>query len=662
MENKKQTLLKTGNATYKTVDGLTYFKLRSEFEGDYTKNCGLLGEEIDKNFYFLRGYDIKDIYVDNEGFITIERVDEDYNPFKIDLNETIDMFNIEFDKSIGSIVIKYPNGKVKYLDGFLVEGSDIRFATDGSLDGDGTMYKPLKVSDVHTTGTYAPAEEFFDLTQSSVMPKGKGAGYRIVTKEQVDTFGELYPLSAVEKIQKKLTEIGSQWRVPSKDDWDELLNAMEINPESRNHNNLKNEWLGEMAGAALKSANYWEEYKTLPDDMPVNGQNIPGLNIFPLGIGPDRNEIINDVNADVEGFRRICGMWTSTVDSTGNAYAKLFGYNSAKVDQDTYGKGSRMSLRLVKDFAFDNYSEMEIILGLPYPTKLVNAVCDDVKYSKIWTSINVYNSDPSLDGIRSNEWNEISHEDRGIKTVYFINEWDGTEWHKKLMNNGDSVVILKHNEKEYHEWRLVDEVLIDTVDHLTNEFKEIFDKINSDIANEIIKREESDNLLHNAIKAEGELRKNVDTQLSEAISNEASIRESVDKQLHEAIRQEGNTRKAQDDLLRNAIVEEGEIRNEKDNEIINLINKEIELRTTVDEQLREAIVNEGNIRKSVDDQLLTAIQNEGKIRKDNDVVPGEYILNGDENIVMNIPTFGETTDDLTIKVSSDFFNFGKIME
>ena len=80
---------------------------------------------------------------------------------------------------------------------------------------------------------------FSNLTQSSVMPKGKGAGYRIVTKEQVDTFGELYPLSAVEKIQKKLTEIGSQWRVPSKDDWDELLNAMEINPESRNHNNLK---------------------------------------------------------------------------------------------------------------------------------------------------------------------------------------------------------------------------------------------------------------------------------------------------------------------------------------------------------------------------------------------------------------------------------------
>ena len=45
----------TNNATYKTVEGVTYFKLKSEFEGDYTKHCGLLGEEIDENFYFLRG-------------------------------------------------------------------------------------------------------------------------------------------------------------------------------------------------------------------------------------------------------------------------------------------------------------------------------------------------------------------------------------------------------------------------------------------------------------------------------------------------------------------------------------------------------------------------------------------------------------------------------
>lgn len=680
MENKKQTLLKTGKATYKSVDGVTYFKLRSEFEGDYTKNCGLLGEEIDKNFYFLRGYDIKDIYVDEEGVVNIERVDEEYNPIKIDLSETADLFDISFDKSIGSIVIKYPNGKVKQLEGFLVEGTDIRFATNGSLDGDGTIYNPLRISDVHTTGTYAPVESYFDLTKNPTMPKGKGAGYRIVTKEQVDTFGALYPLSAVEKISKKLYDMGSQWRVPSKQDWDDLLNAMEVNPEYRNHGSLTNDWLGNVAGSALKSTKYWENYNTLPNDVPVVGQDIVGLSILPLGISPDRNEVLNDYNADIEGFRKIGGMWTSTLDSTGNAYVKLFGYNSAKVDQDTYGRGSRMSLRLVKDFNFDNYSEMETILGLPYPTKLVNAVCDDVKYAKIWTCINVYNTDPSLSGVSSTEWEEISDKDRGVKTVYFINEWDGMEWHKKMMNNGDSVVIINHNNKPYHEWRLVDEALIDTVEHLASEFEEIFEEIRTSIKNEADAREEGDKLLLNAIQKEAELRENVDKQLHDAIANEGSIRENIDKQLHEAIKQEGSVRKTQDDLLRKAIVEEGEIRKtqdeqlhnalinegeirkEQDDKIIALLKDEINLRASGDTQLRNAIIEEGEIRKSVDDQLLNAIQLEGKVRRENDVTPGEYILNGDEEKVMTIPTFGEEVGDLTIKVSSDFFNFGKIMK
>ena len=82
----------------------------------------------------------------------------------------------------------------------------------------------------------------------------------------------------------------------------------------------------------------------------------------------------------------------------------------------------------------------------------------------------------------------------------------------------------------------------------------------------------------------------------------------------------------------------------------------------IDCDLRNAIIEEGNIRKNVDDQLLKAIQNEGKIRKENDITPGEYILNGDEQMAMTIPTFGDEVGDLSIKVSSDFFNFGKIME
>ena len=48
--NGKEMPLVANNATYRVVDGVTYFKLKSEFDGDYTKHCGLLGEEIDENF------------------------------------------------------------------------------------------------------------------------------------------------------------------------------------------------------------------------------------------------------------------------------------------------------------------------------------------------------------------------------------------------------------------------------------------------------------------------------------------------------------------------------------------------------------------------------------------------------------------------------------
>ena len=89
----------TNNATYKTVEGVTYFKLKSEFEGDYTKHCGLLGEEIDENFYFLRGYDIEDIVVDENRNLIINRVDKDYAPIIVNIGEELGQPKFEFNKN-----------------------------------------------------------------------------------------------------------------------------------------------------------------------------------------------------------------------------------------------------------------------------------------------------------------------------------------------------------------------------------------------------------------------------------------------------------------------------------------------------------------------------------------------------------------------------------
>ena len=53
--------------------GVTYYKLEQRYEGDVTKGCGLSGTEIDANFHFLRGYDVKDVSF-ADGLLTIERV------------------------------------------------------------------------------------------------------------------------------------------------------------------------------------------------------------------------------------------------------------------------------------------------------------------------------------------------------------------------------------------------------------------------------------------------------------------------------------------------------------------------------------------------------------------------------------------------------------
>lgn len=481
--NKNLTpLTSNNNAIYKVVDGVIYFKLKSEFDGDYTKHCGLLGEEIDKNFYFLRGYDIDSIFVDENRNLIINRVDKDYAPLVVNIGEELEHPKFDLNKNTGTITVTYPDGTTSKMEGFLIEGQDIRIVTDGSLTGNGTIFNPLRLTPIERTGTLAPANEYYDLTNGNEfnkIPDGKGKGYRVVTKEKKDNFGYLYSYDAVEAIQKDLIDSGSQWRIPSKADWDELLDALEC-PEDRNHSASTCNWLGRFAGSGLKSANMWKEFVNLPTEDSVIGQDVKGLTIYPVGITSGRNGALSDSSHDIEGFTQIAGMWTTTKDSDDNVYVKIFGYNSAKVNQDTYGDGARMSIRLVKDYSDDNYEKIETILGLPYPTELVYGIHDDYKYAKVWTKINFYEAD-KYNGIRSEEWSAVTNYERGIKIMYFINEWDGTRWDRKPLSNGESIVIIDKDGLSYHEWRIINEELIDVADALVIEFNKDFSEVNESI-------------------------------------------------------------------------------------------------------------------------------------------------------------------------------------
>ena len=702
--------------------GVIYYKLgeQQQYDGDYTKNCGLLGEEIDQNFYFLRGYDIKDVQVDENRNLIITRVDEDYEPLVVNIGEELGQPEFRFDIESGIIFVTYPDGSISKMEGFLVEGKDVKVATDGTLSGNGTIYNPLRISSGDKTGTYAPVDAYVDLTDGSSMGIGKGKGYRLVSKEKIDNFGCLYPFSAVKKIQDKLTESKSQWRVPTKADWDELLNSFEC-ADKRNHSDVACTWLGDVAGSAVKSANLWSHHETLPTETPTEGQDIRGISIYPVGITPDRNNILNESDYDVEGFGQIAGMWTNTLNGDGNAYVKIFGYNSAKVDQDTYGDGARMSIRLCKDYNMSNYDEIETILGFPYPTELVYGIHDDFPYAKIWTKINFYSDAEMLNGIRSEQWSATSDSDRGIKTIFYVNEWDGKTWSKKPMNEGDSVVILSKDGIEYREWRLEHGELVDVAKDTKDEFVEQLNRLEERIDEEVALRVKGDADLEAKVNTEAETRKTADETLQANINAEAEIRKSGDDALQANINAEAATREAVDIEIKNSVKTETDARISADKQLqsnidteeaarvsadtilqtnidaeaatrlasdnqlqsnidaeavtraeadavlqtnINVeaetrLNADATLQTNIDAEVADriaAVAQEATLRVEKDTQLENAIADETKAREDNDITPGKYILESNEELT--IPTNGADVANLQVSVADDFFNFG----
>ena len=592
------------------INGIKYFKLQSNYPGDYTKNCGLLGTEIDENFYFLRSNDIDNISVNN-GILTLTRVDGDT------LSADISMpYTFNFDKKTGKLIITDGNGDVQVLEGFVVEGKDVRVATDATLNGDGTKGNPLRISELEKTGTYAPANEFLDIAvydyfelvcelldedtkvyhyerrSKNQVPEDAdiieysekptkdlnfesphwikvrkdinlpdasnlGAGYRIVTRESKDNFGLLYNYDGVKKIQAALDATGSLWRVPTRKDWALMLNAAEYCEEDRNHDTkCVNEWTGKNAGARAKSTTLWrwsnKQEKGLPvageDSLPIAGTN--KFTVYPVGYA-DGSRGADDKDFDLEAFTKKSSFWSITPENcngescSSNIFTRTFAYDTRKVLQESSKPSSRMSIRLVKDFESDqmDVNEIENILGYDMPVVLITN--DETGYSKLWTSINVGFSEEQYDGVYSKEWSAATGSERGHEIIYYINEWDGKEWHKKQMSEGDSIVLLDGGKDESgntiynHEWRIysgeTEPMLIDTADALKEEFQKEIDAINDKIDEEISARTEAIEDLQEQINEEASARTAADEDLQEQIDEEVDRAKSAETELHQRI-------------------------------------------------------------------------------------------------------------------------------
>lgn len=314
------------------------------------------------------------------------------------------------------------------------------------------------------TGTYAPVREYIDITDTGKLPDSENLpkGYRVVTRERERRFGRLYTYDEVQVIKKALVDTGSKWRIPTKEDWDKMLNSIE-DEGFRNHNSIGEGYYGQSAAYALKGVdNLWV------DGVPDNKDNYDFC-ALPLGYADYRAILLNgmDGNKDVEGFGKCAAFWTDTKvspDMEGSPiFAKYFWHGSGKVMQQALAPQSRLSLRLVRDFEV-GFDEYEPVLGDYYHCGPVYAGEYDNHNASVWTLSNINTVVGGSDfGYISNEWEDT------IDSVisFYINEWTGDRWLRHRMHEGDSVVVIDADGAYNHEWRIYvqdgEQLLLDSV-------------------------------------------------------------------------------------------------------------------------------------------------------------------------------------------------------
>ena len=681
--------------------GLYFYKLISPYEEDVTKNCKLTVNEIDSNFLNLKDEDIKSAELDEDAKAVIltrnngDKLVVDLTPI---LSGSVYDLSVVYENPSDSGACKGANVYVTYstltsgdikttvtvpitglvttdnINDVLGGGLLSRVITDGTLSGEGTIDSPLGIK---STEKNRPAVKLIDKTKGEQLPETFTRGTRYITKEYMSEFGYLYNYYAVQEIDAKLKAEGRGWRVPTKADWDCLLNSIEP-CEYRDHNSaICHQILGKYAGTKLKSACGWLEEPDCeckitkpmrgdycPDDsngnapsdgldddfdvddsvIDVDNDTVPetvrqpywgtddfGMRILPTGYG-DGDEVEHY-------FNKKTVFWTTTHiynDLGQDIYVKEFDWNKSGVIQEAQCPDALFSLRLVKDFTGNNHLESETIDGDNYKTILFEDC------GTIWTASNFAGTNYAHKeaNMGQNPYNRV---------VYYINVWNGKEWEKRALEEGETVVIMEGNEHcQYNiEYRVYTEddcnqILVNTddtiVERVLDELIPLIDeerkeRISADTElwealsaetdarieadeKEKEEREAADTILQEEIESEIIRAQDVEQQLWEAINQEAQAREDVDQQLWDAIAQEASARTDVDNQLWDAIAQEASARTDVDNQLWDALAQEASARTDVDNQLWDALAQEASARTDVDNQLWTAINNESERAQD----------------------------------------------
>lgn len=662
--------------------GLYYYKLQSPYPEDVTKNCKLTINEIDSNFLSLKDEDIKSAVFDKESkAVILTRNDGD--TIAVDLSDATYNLNVDKDCTDSGVTLTITfdgkNGQESFTINNIVTADTFKnfiennvlskVITDGTLKGDGTVTAPLGLNGTEKTGVLAPVKEVIDLTNGRKLPTAAKKGTRYLTIEYINDYGYLYNVAALSKISNAAKADGKGWRVPSKADWDALLNSIEPCSYANHETASCHAELGRYAGKYLKSECGWvgQEDCACASTKPMNGCELPstdnsyvdadddtvppqtvdtpkGIDKYGFGIFPSGYAMLDGYNRpSFRDYKNTAIFWTTSHvygDENQDIYVKKFDWNKSGVMQEAQCPTPYFSVRLVKDYDGSNYFDTEYIDGVAYKTVLMP------KSKQVWLASNYAKKEGFIKYTEGGEVPEVVDVNNGQvrdnRKVMFINEWNGDYWEKRPMNEGETVIVEDNcsmsgssevkticwsnedGEKECVEVEIptvvqnnlsyrvyttenCDQALVN-VDDLAIE--RILNTIIPIIENERKERLESESEIRLAISAETQARISGDTELSRRLELEENDRKTADTNLWAEINNEKLARENGDAELSRRIDEETSARTEADNAIEEKINSLSGDTNASLEAIRAAISAETKAREDADADLETRLNGE----------------------------------------------------
>lgn len=659
------------------AESLYFYKLVSPYydsDGhpiDVTKNCKLTISEIDSNFLTLKDYDIKSAeFIRDEKILVLtrnngERLIVDLSDMVYDLNADANCtdsgvtLTMHYDGKNGVKDIKVDNlitlDMLRNKIGELI-GTDIltKVITDGTLKGYGTLDSPLGLNGTEKTGMFAPVISRIDLTNGGKLPEVAQLGTRYATIEYVNDYGYLYNDAGVEKIKKNIEEEGRGWRVPSKADWDMLLNLIEP-CENRNHNSARcHAELGMVAGKYLKSECGWlgqpecacaatvpvtgctidngtgedSDYIEDTNDYGVPEANIDspsgvdkyGMSILPTGIAT--LDAYGRPQANSFGEKAV--LWTTSHvygDVEQDKYVKVFQWNKSGVIQEAECPSPYYGVRLVKDYDGSNYFDTEYIDGIPYKTILFPEI------RQIWLASNYAKKEGFVeysDGVVPEVVEVNNGEVLEKRKAVFLNEWNGCYWEKKELQEGDTVVVQNpcFNVDENNvtsttiTWKDSEgtehcvEVELPEVAQFNIEYR-VFTTSEDSCDQDLINTDylAIERLLRVVVPM-------VDQERQERIEADENLQDQIDELSGKVETLSAETFAAIDEIneeisgLTDALNEEISARTAADEALDEKIDAEIERATTAEQLLEEALSAETDARKAEDERIEAKLDDE----------------------------------------------------